>query len=125
MAFTKLNIYAHLLQVPEPNNAIDPRDDEANRSPDFNGFGEQNVEASEFSLTEGNPSNDSGFVGNTDGSAEVSASDGSLDEHDPLVPIMKQEQPMQMLAITDVVGSSEVEMLDLSMLGTPDPEIII
>ena len=116
----------------------DPRDDDANRSPDFNGFGD-NAEgdgvAPEFSgvlnVTEGNPeatTYDSGFAGNTDGNADVS--DESA-EHDPLVPMVKQEQQMQMLAITDVVGSGsageEGEMTEhgIQMVETPGPEFII
>ena len=117
-----------------PQDLRDPRDDDANRSPDFNGFAGdnttegENVAASEFSgvlnVTMTTP-DDSGFVGNTDGNADVS--DESA-EHDPLVPMVKQEQQMQMqmLAITDVVGSGEGEMRvhDIEM-DLPDPEILI
>ena len=119
-------------------NTRGPRDDDANRSPDFNGFGDnapvegQNVEASEFSgvmnVTEPTTTDDSGFGGNTDGNADVSSEEGAAAaaEKDPLVPLVKEEQ-MQMLAITSVVGSGEAEMLgqDTQMLGTPDSEIII
>ena len=114
----------------EPQDRRDPTDDDdANRSPDFNGFGGdntmegENVAASEFSsvlnVTEAT-TDDSGFVGNTDGNADVS--DESA-EHDPLVPMVKQEQQIQMLAITDVVGSGEMAVHDIEM-DLPDPEII-
>ena len=122
----------------------DPRDDDANRSPDFNGFGD-NAEgdgvAPEFSgvlnVTEGNPeatTDDSGFAGNTDGNADVSdegVEDMHVEEEDPLVPLVKQEQQMQMLAITDVVGSGsageEGEMTEhgIQMVETPGQEFII